>query len=505
MINLTAPHGKLKRIIKRIGWPMARTVGAVAISLLACIMVAHVGVAHAINDFMGQLGFDAERAQFLEFLLMGLVGGLAAGFALRWRLAAWLGGLLYYLFGYLIPYLIQALHPVPTADGAPQSLNSGAFVLNAATLLGLGIISSGAGAVLGQAVGDVFARPFVILGRYTYSRARSRSREAVHPPDDLAVPVWRKALPALLLTLVLAMSLVLASGNIGAILTYGANANIYQPVHAAPLRLQGFLRTDSYQSPAIGGIKRQFIIYLPGSYDHATTLRYPVIYLLHGTPGMMTNWFAGAHADATANNLFSSGKAREAIFVSPDGNGPIYKTSEWANSLDGRQRMEDAIAFDLVSYVDTHYRTIANTSGRTIAGLSDGGFGATNIALHHPDVFGTVLTLGGFYRAVRSPVFGAGPETDSIYRYNSPAVYITTPEGLAAARLIHFIIGVGIHDHRFYQTGMAFFKELRLLNVRVDMITANGGHSWATWGQQFAEALPLLEPPLMTDTRPPSQ
>lgn len=486
----------LRDRLKRIGWPVARASGAIAISLLVSVLLARLGVAHAINDAMGQLGFDAERALFLEFLITALVGGLVAGFLLQWRLAAWLGGLLYYLIGYLIPFLIQARHPLPTADGTPQVLNTGAYNINAITLMGLGIISSGAGAVLGQACGDVFFKPFIILGRYVYARVRSRGAA-----DAPKVPGWRKALSASLLMLVLTTSLIFAGGNVGTIVSYGANANIYQPVQAAPLR--GSLRTMSYQSAALGGRKRQFIIYLPETYAQPSSSRYPVIYLLHGTPGTMANWFAGAHVDTTANNLFSAGKAREAILVSPDGNGPIYKNSEWANSFDGRQPMEDAIALDLVSYIDAHYRTIASASGRTIAGLSDGGYGATNIALHHPNVFGTVLTLGGFYRAEKSPVFGAGPLDDPTYRYNSPAVYITTPEGLAAARLIHFVIGVGSSDRRFYETGLAFYKELQLLEVRVNLITVNGGHSWVTWGQQFAQALPLLEPPLAADSQPP--
>src|SRR6185312_464854 len=110
-------------------------------------------------------------------------------------------------------------------------------------------------------------------------------------------------------------------------------------------------------------------------------------------PGRITNWFAGAHVDTTANVLISTGKMREAILVAPDGNGKVYPVSEWANSFDNRQRMEDSLVNDLVPYIDKHYRTLADPAHRAIAGISDGGFGAVNIALHHPDVFGTALSL----------------------------------------------------------------------------------------------------------------
>jgi len=233
------------------------------------------------------------------------------------------------------------------------------------------------------------------------------------------------------------------------------------------------------------------------------TQRFPVIYLLHGSPGTMNNWFGGAHADTTTNDLITTEKIGEVILVAPDGNGPVYKFSEWANSRDGRQRMEDAIAHDLVAFIDGHYRTIASPAGRTLAGLSDGGFGAANIALHHPDVFGSVLTLGGFYRADKSLVFGTGPLDDTTHHYNSPAVYITTAEGLAAAHLIHFIVGVATHDRGYYTAGMAFYEELKRLDTHVDLISVSGDHSWRTWGMQFAEALPLLEPLRITVSRPP--
>src|SRR5260370_42167030 len=127
-----------------------------------------------------------------------------------------------------------------------------------------------------------------------------------------------------------------------------------------------------------------------------------------------------------ANDLITAGKIRETIFVAPDGNGPDYRVSEWANSFDNRQRMEDSIVYDLVHEVDTHYRTLADPADRAIAGNSDGGFAAANIALHHPDVFDTVLSLGGSFVADDRPVFGVAPASIAYPRAKRPALYMTT-------------------------------------------------------------------------------
>ena len=469
---------------------------AIAVSLLLCVALARIGIAQSISDGMIALGFDADRALLLQYALMALVGGLVAGAVLRRRLASWFGALLYFIIGYLIPYVAQAQHPVTTADGAPQLLLPGAFVLNIAALLSIGMLTAGMGAALGEACGEIFIAPVVLLGQYVWGRIKPRDGASSAKTPDL-----RRIAPALALMVLLTIALALANSTVGSILTYGASATIYQPVQVAAEH--GIVRAMTFRSPALGGRIRKFMIYLPPSYASSPTQRFPVIYLLHGSPGTMNNWFGGAHADTTTNDLITTEKIGEVILVAPDGNGPVYKFSEWANSRDGRQRMEDAIAHDLVAFIDGHYRTIASPAGRTLAGLSDGGFGAANIALHHPDVFGSVLTLGGFYRADKSLVFGTGPLDDTTHHYNSPAVYITTAEGLAAAHLIHFIVGVATHDRGYYTAGMAFYEELKRLDTHVDLISVSGDHSWRTWGMQFAEALPLLEPLRITVSRPP--
>jgi enterochelin esterase-like enzyme len=354
----------------------------------------------------------------------------------------------------------------------------------------VGVIFSGAGAVLGVALGRVLAVPIVTLASFVIARIGLLvKRQAVSPRRLLS------ALPALTLSAVIIGALVLTGSNLDSILNYGTTANIYQPAH--PPVLRGMVQPGIYPSPALGGAKRKFMLYLPPSYFRAPQRRYPVMYMLHGDPGTITNWFRGAHVDATSDILLTAGKMRETIFVAPDGSGPTYRVSEWANSLDGRQRMEDSVVDDLVHYVDTHYRTIADSADRVIAGISDGGFAAANIALHHPDVFGAVLTLGGYFVADASnPVFGTGTASATYRHDNSPALYVATPSGLEAARSLRFIIGVGVQDREFYQAGVAFYAQLQQFGVHTDLLEAHGGHSWQIWSMQAAQALPMLEPPL---------
>ena len=66
---------------------------------------------------------------------------------------------------------------------------------------------------------------------------------------------------------------------------------------------------------------------------------------------------------------------------------------------------ENFIAHDVVTYIDSHYRTIANRKSRGLVGHSMGGYGASRIGMKHPDVFGSLYIMSP---CCLSPMTGAG-------------------------------------------------------------------------------------------------
>jgi len=300
--------------------------------------------------------------------------------------------------------------------------------------------------------------------------------------------------------LLLAMTVVSVQQSI-TFLTFGPTNSLYRySVAQAPGVGAGGAPTGRviqarFASAHLHGALRTVYLYLPASYATHPAQRYPTLYLLHGSPGGPYDWFGAAHAASIADALIASGRMRETILVLPDGVGPVFRSSEWANSYDGRQRIEDAITQDLVAYVDAQYRTLPTPTYRAIGGLSEGGYGAANIALHHPELFGAAIVLSGYYMA-QGPVFGPSSDANAVSyrRYNSPLLYLQTPAGIQAAHTIVFIVGDGSADGYYLRQSTLLAHALQRMRASVTFLVAPGGHSWSLWTTLFTRAAPLVEP-----------
>ena len=151
--------------------------------------------------------------------------------------------------------------------------------------------------------------------------------------------------------------------------------------------LEGNLEGDSAD--------RDVSIYLPPSYATERNRRYPVIYLLHGYTDSDDLWFGSKphfiNVPAVTDKALASGGAREMIIVMPNAYtayaGSMYSSSPTTGDW------EAYVAHDLVSYIDSHYRTIPEAASRGLAGHSMGGYGTVRIGMKNPDVFSSLYIL----------------------------------------------------------------------------------------------------------------
>jgi enterochelin esterase-like enzyme len=145
------------------------------------------------------------------------------------------------------------------------------------------------------------------------------------------------------------------------------------------------------------GTARAGFVYLPPAFDPAK--HYPVVYLLHGMPGSPSEYPDGTQLGRFADGAIQGGTLRPFIGVMPAaGMKPGYN-GEWAGVW------ETALVEHVLPWVDASLPTIRGPTGRVIAGLSAGGYGAVDIALRHPGLFGSVETWSGYFSPLHDGPF----------------------------------------------------------------------------------------------------
>ncbi len=239
-------------------------------------------------------------------------------------------------------------------------------------------------------------------------------------------------------------------------------------------------------SQAVGGYADPVYVVLPPGYATHPQQRYPVLYMLHGFPGQPWGFLSIGRLATTEAALVAAGKMKPIIMVLPTGTRSFLSDEEWANGVRPGNAWETFVAQDLVKAIDSRYRTIATPAARGLAGLSEGGYGALNIGLHHPGEFSLLESWSGYMRADHiAAVFGRSPKR---LAYNSPAssVISVAPQLRANHTYIWFYIGLG---DSLARQNAAFASELAGLGVAYHFYEQPGSHSWRLWRSQMAQAL----------------
>lgn len=136
--------------------------------------------------------------------------------------------------------------------------------------------------------------------------------------------------------------------------------------------------------------KQQIAIYLPPSYKDSNQ-RYPVVYHLTALGVPLASPYGYQAVKTAMDHLLGERKAREMIVVIVAGYNSLGGSFYVNSPITGN--WQDFIVQDVVEYMDSHYRTLASAASRGISGHSMGGFGALNLAIHHPEIFGAVYSL----------------------------------------------------------------------------------------------------------------
>lgn len=277
---------------------------------------------------------------------------------------------------------------------------------------------------------------------------------------------------------------------------------------------------------------------VPDDYDDpaAATDRYPVLYLFHGTSGRAADWINMGRAEETTAGL-------PLIVVMPDigfdGDGGGW-FADWFNGGAGGQPMWETFHIaQLIPWIDANLRTVAQRSGRAVAGLSQGGFGSLSYAARHPDLFTSTAAFSGACQIARHPdaiqtataiiqyttilsgfekdsVFGPRPAQELNWESHDPATLVSNLRGmdvllwtgngdpgpLDPVPADGGAIAIELVTYGATRLFQANLERARIPHVYNDY--GPGTHIWAYWARDLEEYMdPLME--RFSDPLPPAQ
>lgn len=176
---------------------------------------------------------------------------------------------------------------------------------------------------------------------------------------------------------------------------------------------------------------RDVWVYRPAVPDSSTL---PVVYWLHGYPDSPGAVFAAGIAHSL-DAYFAAGH-RPFVFVADDDDEARRGDTEWADASGGRDAEEGFLLHTVIPTVEGRYPR--KRADRAIVGFSMGGYGAMNIALRHPDDFGQVASLAGYFHV---------DDPDRVFAGRSDLIAANSPDrDVTRARGLHILLDDGGAD-----------------------------------------------------------
>ena len=241
-----------------------------------------------------------------------------------------------------------------------------------------------------------------------------------------------------------------------------------------------------YHSPYLD-MDRRMTVYTPAGYEKGDK-RYPVFYLLHGMGGDENAWSELGRATQILDNMIARGEVEPMIVVMTNGNvamqaapgetsdGFRAPTTMLPKTMDGTFEQHFP---DVVNFIDSNYRTIADKEHRAIAGLSMGGFHSLHISKQYPDMFDYVGLFSAAvlpHEGTESPVYDDLDGKLAKQFADAPALYW---------------IAIGDKDF-LYEANKEYRAYLDAHNYPYIYRESPDGHIWKNWRIYLTEYLPMI-------------
>jgi len=255
-------------------------------------------------------------------------------------------------------------------------------------------------------------------------------------------------------------------------------------------------------------LTRNVYVYLPPQYFQKPFRhhKFPVIELLHGAPGDPQAWVDVMAVIPTFLSLLEAHPDDAAVLVMPDTDGGLRYALQCLNNPHGIQDMT-FVARDVPEAIARIARVQPPGRAWGVAGYSEGGYCAANIALQDPQGYGAAGVLSGYFAPIPSEVPagdkpGARPIRVNVFRGYPGLQFINTPQAYVTRVPINdvlpvFWLAAGAQDRPDVIAAENFRQllETRVANVPF-MMVPDGGHQGSVWRAALGPMLSWMTPQL---------
>ena len=255
----------------------------------------------------------------------------------------------------------------------------------------------------------------------------------------------------------------------------GSEGDYYRPQQGI---VHGQVRSIYYYAKATEEW-RHALVYTPAEYEKGKK-RYPVLYLQHGMGEDETGWSKQGRMQHIMDNLIASGEAVPMIVVMESGD--IKAPFKGGDNRQGFSQygasFYKVMTNDLITTIDSKFRTLRDRDHRAMAGLSWGGHQTFDVVLSHMDLFAWMGAFSGaiFGLDVKTAYNGIFTRPDEFNRKIHYLFLMSGTEGMdkmfGTKKLVDELNNQGIHAHYYESTGT--------------------DHEWLTWRRGLRQFVPHL-------------
>ncbi|MER6397676.1 alpha/beta hydrolase [Kitasatospora sp. NPDC059973] len=232
-------------------------------------------------------------------------------------------------------------------------------------------------------------------------------------------------------------------------------------------------------------------VYLPPQYfqPEYAQKQFPAVIVSTGFPGIAKNLVTRLNYPGAALKLLQEGRMQPTVMVLMRPSPALPQDTE-CEDIPGGAQSETYFTKDVPAAIQATYRVSSDPQAWGFMGNSTGGYCALKLAMRHPEVFPTAVSLSGYYQAADDPT--TGDLFRGSQQRRNEADLMWRLKNLPQPEVSVLLAGTREGDGDYRRDTEAFVAAAHApMKVSYSMMKT-GGHNFETWSRLLPSSLEWL-------------